>query len=536
MYLLLDNYDSFTYNIYQYLCELTEDEVKVVRSDTIDVEGVRALNPKAIILSPGPGRPEESGCMIDVIRAFAGQVPILGVCLGHQAIGYAFGGNIIGAKEIVHGKVQPISVDGKGVFRGMSSPTNFTRYHSLVIERDSLPAELEVTAWSPDGEIMGVRHKTLPIEGVQFHPESIASEGGKRLLKNFLTWRREGFDFPALVRKIMAKQDLSQAEAEGFMEELTDGNLSGTQIAAVLVGLSLKGIHPEEVAGCAAVLQRKRNSLPVTGDFLDIVGTGGDGHGTFNISSMAALVVSACGARVAKHGNRAVSSRSGSADFYSAMGLKIDLKPEQSAKVLADTGFAFLFAPVYHGAMKYAAPVRKELGVKTIMNLLGPLANPASATHQLIGVYDASMGPLVARAIQLLGTKKALVVYGTEGLDEMSVGVPTLYWLVTPVSITEGRFEPSRVGLSGYTLDDIKGGTADDNAALAHDLLAGVGRPAIRDAVCLNAGAALWLTDLATSIEDGFAQARKTFEDGRLTAKLDEVKAATAAFAVPQGV
>jgi len=530
MYLLLDNYDSFTYNIYQYLCELTTDEVKVIRNDAIDVAGIRALAPKGIILSPGPGRPEDAGCMIDVIRAFAGEVPILGVCLGHQAIGYAFGANIVGAKDIVHGKVQPISVDGKGVFRGMTNPTNFTRYHSLVIEKDTLPAELEITSWSPDGEIMGVRHKTLAIEGVQFHPESIASEGGKRLLKNFLTWRREGFDFPPLVRKIMAKQHLTQAEAEGFMEELTEGNLSGTQIAAVLVGLSLKGIQPEEVAGCAAVLQRKRVPLPVTGDFLDIVGTGGDEHGTFNISSLASLAAAACGARVAKHGNRAVSSRSGAADFYTALGFKIDLTPDQAASVLRSTGFSFLFAPVYHGAMKHAAPVRKELGAKTIMNLLGPLVNPAQASHQLIGVYDAALGPLLARAIQMLGTKKALIVFGTEGLDEMSVGAPTLYWLVTPESITEGRFDPSRVGLSGYVLDDLKGGTADDNAALAADLLNGVGRPALRDAVCLNAGAALWLIDMAPSIEAGFALVRKTFEDGRLFAKVEEVKAATTAF------
>ncbi len=530
MYLLLDNYDSFTYNIYQYLCEMTDEDVQVIRNDAIDVAGIRKLNPKAIILSPGPGRPEEAGCMIDVIRAFAGQVPILGVCLGHQAIGYAFGGNIVGAGDIVHGKVQPITVDGKGVFRGLTSPTNFTRYHSLVIEKETLPPELEVSAWSLDGEIMGVRHKTLAIEGVQFHPESIASEGGKRLLKNFLTWRREGFDFPPLVRKIMAKQHLTQGEAEGFMEEVTDGNLSGTQIAAVLVGLSLKGIAPEEVAGCAAVLQRKRTPLPVTGDFLDIVGTGGDEHGTFNISSLASLVAASCGARVAKHGNRAVSSRSGSADFYSALGFKIDLKPDQAAEVLRSTGFAFLFAPVYHGAMKHAAPVRKELGAKTIMNLLGPLVNPAQASHQLIGVYDASLGPLIARAAQILGAKKVLVVYGTEGLDEMSVGAPTLYWLVTPETITEGRFDPSQIGLSGYVLDDLKGGTADDNANLARDLLSGVGRPALRDAVCLNAGAALWLADLASSIEEGYTQALRTFDDGRLFAKVEEVKAATMAY------
>ena len=212
------------------------------------------------------------------------------------------------------------------------------------------------------------------------------------------------------------------------------------------------------------------------------------------------------------------------------MGMKIDLKPEQTAQVLRSTGFAFLFAPVYHGAMRFAGPVRKELGVKTIMNLLGPLVNPAAASHQLIGVYDASLGPLMARAAQILGARKVLIVFGTEGLDELSVGAPSLYWLVTPDSITEGRFDPSRVGLSGYVLDDLKGGSADDNALLAKDLLSGVGRPALRDAVCLNAGAALWLIDQAASIEEGFAMARKTFEDGRLFAKVEEVKAATMAF------
>jgi anthranilate synthase/phosphoribosyltransferase len=180
--------------------------------------------------------------------------------------------------------------------------------------------------------------------------------------------------------------------------------------------------------------------------------------------------------------------------------------------------------------MKHAGPVRKELGAKTIMNLLGPLVNPAQASHQLIGVYDASLGPLIARAAQILGAKKVLVVYGTEGLDEMSVGAPTLYWLVTPDTITEGRFDPSQIGLSGYVLDDLKGGTADDNANLARDLLSGVGRPALRDAVCLNAGAALWLADLAPSIEEGYTQALKTFDDGRLFAKVEEVKAATMAY------
>ncbi len=532
MILLLDNYDSFTYNIYQYLCEITDEDVKVVRNDQTTVEALRRMNPKAIILSPGPGRPEEAGCMIDVIRTFAGSVPLLGICLGHQAIGYAFGASIIGAKEIVHGKTQPITVDGKGLFRSIPTPSVFTRYHSLVIDRQTLPEVLEVTATSPDGEIMGVRHKTFPIEGVQFHPESIASEHGKRLLKNFLNYRRESFEFQPLVRKVMAKKDLSQVEAESFMEELTEGNLSPAQIAAIFVGLSLKGIHPEEVAGCAAVLQRKRTPFPtsVEGTYLDIVGTGGDEQGTFNISSMAALTAAACGARVAKHGNRAVSSRSGAADFYGALGLKIDLKPEQAAQVLEKTGFTFLFAPVYHGAMKFAGPVRKELGVKTIMNLLGPLVNPAGANRQLIGVYEESLGPLIARAARLLGVEDALIVFGTDGLDEISVGAVTKTWRFRGDELVETVLDPTSVGIQGRTLADLRGGTATENAEMALEIAQGGGRPALREAVCFNAGAALHLAGLAQTVEEGYHQAASAFADGRVATKIAQVRAATLAF------
>jgi anthranilate synthase/phosphoribosyltransferase len=532
MILLLDNYDSFTYNIFQYLSEITDEEVRVVRNDQITVDGIRALRPTAILLSPGPGRPEEAGCMIDVIRNFAGQVPMLGICLGHQAIGYAFGGQIVSAQQIVHGKTQPISVDGKGVFRSIPSPSVFTRYHSLVIERATLPDVLEISAVSPDGEIMGVRHKTLPIEGVQFHPESIASDHGKRLLKNFLNYRREGFEFGPLVRRVMAKKDLSQREAESFMEELTEGNLTPVQTAAILVGLSLKGIHPEEVAGCAAVLQRKRTPFPaLENNYLDIVGTGGDEQGTFNISSMAALTAAACGARVAKHGNRAVSSRSGAADFYAALGLKIDLTPEQSAKVLEQTGFAFLFAPVYHGAMKHVAPVRKELGVKTIMNLLGPLVNPAQASRQLIGVYEASLGPLMARAARILGVKDVMIVFGTDGLDEISVGAPTKTWRYVGDELVEGEINPESLGVTGFGLNDLRGGTAEENAEMALALAEGHGREALRQAVCLNAAAALYLTGLASSVQDGYDQAEQALASGKVASKLSEVRASTLQFA-----
>jgi anthranilate synthase component 2 len=189
MLLMIDNYDSFTYNLVQYLGELGED-VKVYRNDEITLAGVEKLKPARIVISPGPCRPNEAGVSVALITEFAGKIPILGVCLGHQAIGQAFGGRIVHAKQLMHGKTSAIHHDGRGVFRGLPDAYTATRYHSLVIERASLPACLEVSAWTDDGEIMGVRHKTLAVEGVQFHPESILTEHGHTLLRNFLQGRQ----------------------------------------------------------------------------------------------------------------------------------------------------------------------------------------------------------------------------------------------------------------------------------------------------------------------------------------------------------
>jgi anthranilate synthase component 2 len=185
MILMIDNYDSFTYNLVQYFGELGA-EVRVVRNDELDLAGIQALKPGKIVISPGPCSPNEAGVSLEVIKAFAGRVPILGVCLGHQAIGQAFGGRVVHAKELMHGKTSPVTHSGNGVFSGLPVPFTATRYHSLAVERASLPAELEVTAWTEDGEIMGLKHKTLDVEGVQFHPESILTEHGHKMLENFL--------------------------------------------------------------------------------------------------------------------------------------------------------------------------------------------------------------------------------------------------------------------------------------------------------------------------------------------------------------
>lgn len=535
MYVLIDNYDSFTYNLFQYLSEITDREIRVFRNDRIDVDGIAALRPAGIVISPGPGRPEDAGVTLAAIRRFAGEIPILGVCLGHQAIGAAFGGNVIQAKAIVHGKTDAITSDGRGVFRGIPSPAVFTRYHSLVIDPATVPDGFAVTARSADGEVMGIRHERYVVEGVQFHPESIASDHGRRLLANFLNYKREPLDAPGLLSRVAGGADLTQEQAAEFMEELTDGNLNTAQIAGFLVALNAKGYTAAEIAGCASVLRRKKTPLAVTGDFLDTCGTGGAGGagaGSFNISSMAALVACAAGARVAKHGNRSFTRKSGSADFYAALGVRSDLDPAASAELLARAGFAFLFAPTYHGSMRHAAPVRQELGVKTVMNLLGPLANPAGAVYQLIGVYDGALCRVVAEAARLLGVRRVMTVHGGDGGDEISVTGPTrAVWIDDSGRVEEISLTPEALGAGRHDRGAVAGGAPEENAAQARELLAGAGRPALRDAVAVNAGAALYVCGLAADLRAGVRTARQTLASGAAARKVAEITALAAELA-----
>ena len=540
MYVIIDNYDSFTYNLFQYVSALTDEEVRVFRNDRVTVAELEALAPRGIIISPGPGRPEDAGVSVEAVRHFAGSTPLLGVCLGHQAIGQAFGGTIAGARNIVHGKTDTISLDGRGLFRGVPSPSVFTRYHSLVVQADTLPEGFEVTATSPDGEVMGIRHREWVVEGVQFHPESIASDMGMRVLANFLDYRREPFVFRPLLERVMAGAPLAMEQAAELMDEITEGRLPASQLAAMLVALGVKGYTAEEIAGFAAVLARKKQPLQRPADggaVVDTCGTGGDGLATFNISSLAALVVAGCGVRVAKHGNRGVSSPTGSADLFAALGVDTGLSPAQAAAVLQRTGFAFLFAPTYHGAMRHAAGVRAELGIKTVLNLLGPLVNPAAAEFQLIGVYDRALCEPMARAARLLGVRRVLVVHGADGLDEVSVTGPTrMVEIGADDECRVSEFDPASCGIAPASLDELKGGDAAHNAALARELLGGGGRPALRDAVAVNAGAALYVAGAAPDIVAGYRRARAVLADGSAAAKLDEVVAATAdLLAAPPG-
>lgn len=550
MILLIDNYDSFTHNLYQYLSILTDEEIRVLRNDVVSVDDIRSLEPSRIVISPGPGRPDDAGISLETVRRLYREIPILGVCLGHQVIGQAFGGRIVSAKRIVHGKSDRIELDGRGLFRSINSPAEFIRYHSLAVEEATLPEVLEVSSRSIDGEIMGFRHREYPVEGVQFHPESVGSESGLKILANFLHYRREPFQPRNYINQLIERRTLTRRESAEFMEELTEGNLTDAQIAGFLVAMNGAGITAEEIAGCAQVLQRKRTPLVIDDPLLDTCGTGGDGKGTFNISSLTALVAASAGAKVAKHGNRAVSSLSGSADFYRELGMKIDLPPERSVEILRETGFAFLYAPVYHSAMRFAAPARRQLGIKTVMNLLGPLVNPATAKFQLIGVFSPDFLEPVAKAAVLLGIERGMVVHGLDGLDEISVCAPTqVISFNAPESasqeqrVAEAKYDefvidPTAYGLPLYEPDDLEGGSAQENARIGRAILEGMVREdpyleefdpggrrlaAIRDAVLLNTAAALMVYGVVQTIGDGVSAAQEALESGTASRTLQRV-------------
>ncbi len=525
MILVIDNYDSFTFNVVQALQSATTEEIKVVRNDECKIDELKEMNPSYLVVSPGPGNPGTAGISKEAILYFAGKIPILGICLGHQAIGEAFGAKIVQAKFIRHGIVEDIDLDGRGIFRLIGKSAKFTRYHSLVIDESTLSKDFEVTARAKDGDIMGIRHKTLPIEGIQFHPESIASDCCQQLIKGFLNYHRDNLPVPDFLKQLLAGKDLTEDQACSFMEYVAEGTMDERMMAAILIAMSAKGPVASEMAGCAKALLKVKTPFPCTKKGLaEIVGTGGDGKGSFNISSLSAIISASCGQPVAKHGNRAVSSKSGAADFFENIGLNIMAKPEQTAKIVEKTGFGFLMAPIYHSAMRFAAPVRKALGVKTIFNVMGPLLNPAGAEYELLGVYSKDIMNDFAHAAKMLGAKRVMVVWSEDGYDEISPCAPTHAFLIDEKG-TETKFviEPQKFGINDADENELLGGSGKENAELGLELLHGKGRKTLRYAVCLNTGAVLYLSGKAKTLKDGYDMAMASLDNGKALAKLNEV-------------
>lgn len=330
------------------------------------------------------------------------------------------------------------------------------------------------------------------------------------------------------IKRVAGGESLTRNEMHEVFSQVMDGGASDVQKSAVLVALRMKGETAEEIRGAALAMRERVTPLDVDRDHLvDTCGTGGDARGTFNISTVAAIVTAAAGARVAKHGNRAVSSACGSADVLAALGVRIDLEAAEMSAVLREIGIAFLFAPKLHPAMSAVAGVRRELGIRTIFNVLGPLTNPAFARRQVLGVYAASLVPRVAEVLAALGVEHALVVHSHDGLDEIAVSAATQVCEVRNGTIEAYEITPEDLGLRRCALEELAGGDATMNAGIVRSVLSGRGNDAQHDVVVANAGAALYVAGAASSIRDGVTIAATAIADGRAEAKLDELIASS---------
>lgn len=331
------------------------------------------------------------------------------------------------------------------------------------------------------------------------------------------------------IHKITAGEDLSYNTAKKVMSEIMSGKATQAQIASFLTGLKIKGETIDEITACAAVMREFGVHLNHDDDVLEIVGTGGDESFTFNISTIASIITSAAGMKTAKHGNRSVSSKCGAADVLEAMGVKLNITSEQNEKVLRDTNMCFMFAPIYHSSMKYAAPVRKEMGISTIFNILGPLANPASATTELMGVYKEELVKPLAEVLSNLGVKRGMVVYGQDCVDEVSLVDKTSVAEIDNGKISYYEINPQDYGFEFCDKKSLEGGNAKENAEIAFNILKGE-KSAKRNVVVLNAGCALYLGGLADSIKEGVKLAQNTIDSGKALAKAKEFINATNSF------
>jgi anthranilate phosphoribosyltransferase len=335
--------------------------------------------------------------------------------------------------------------------------------------------------------------------------------------------------FPELIQKLTRHEDLTADEAAAAMTEVMEGRASAAHLSALLVGLAMKGERPTEIVGLARAMRAYAVRVSTAHQrVFDTCGTGGDRSGTFNISTCAALVVAACGVRVAKHGNRSMSSKSGSADVFEALGVRVVGPPSIAERSLQEAGIGFFFAQTFHPSMRHAAAVRRELGVRTAFNLLGPLTNPAGASRQLVGVPRAEFTELMARALLLLGSERAWVVHGADGIDELTTAGYTKISECRDGMVNTFYLHPADVGLPKAPPGSLRGGDPHENARIIERILAGERGPA-RDVVLLNAGASLFIAGAATSVDDGILHASRAIDRGDAKRTLDRLVASSTA-------
>lgn len=329
------------------------------------------------------------------------------------------------------------------------------------------------------------------------------------------------------IYKLINKEDLTYEEAEAVMEEMMDGTATQAQMGGFLTALRIQGETIDEITAFAKVMREKGVKINPVKEVMDIVGTGGDEVGTFNLSTTTAFVAAAGGVPVAKHGNRSVSSKSGAADVLEKLGINVSLNAEQNEAVLNRTGMCFLFAQVYHSSMKYAAPVRKELGIRTVFNILGPLSNPAAASMQLLGVYDKELAGTMAQVLSNLGVVRGVAVCGGDGLDEITLTGETNVYEIRYGEITSYTITPEQFGFDRCPLEELIGGTPEENAHITLDILTGKETGPKRDVVLMNAGMSLYLGIDGITLKQGVEMAKDLIDSGKAYAKYEEFRQAT---------
>ena len=322
------------------------------------------------------------------------------------------------------------------------------------------------------------------------------------------------------INTLVQGRNLTQEEAAQVMNEIMEGEATPAQIAAFITALRIKGETVDEITGMATTMRQKSLKVSTDGPLVDTCGTGGDGLGTINVSTAAALIAAAAGLKVAKHGNRAASGACGSADVLEAHGVKVDLSPDGVKRCMEEVGIGFMFAPVFHPAMGHAAGPRREIGIRTVFNILGPLTNPASAHAQLLGVADPKVGEVMAQALGRLGTQRVMVVHGEEDLDELSISGPTKVWELSGGQVRTYTITPEDAGLTHSSIDGILGGSVEQNAHLFREVLQGKDGPML-DVVLLNAAAALLVGNAAADLKEGVEKARQTVTGGAALRKLE---------------
>lgn len=520
MFLLVDNYDSFTYNLVQAFYALGRTPVVVKNDDPRLPEMAQDPALEMVCLSPGPGRPEDAGYCMEVLRLLKPEVPVLGVCLGHQALGLAGGGKVVVGPCVMHGKVSEIVHDGTGLFAGIANPMRVGRYHSLVVR---LPeegrAKFSVTAHGPEGEVMALRYKDRPWVGVQFHPESILTPEGLRLLGNFpqtaLPEGRDAASISRILESLARGQDLTADMASAAFSALMDGDMTPVQAGSFLMGLRMKGESALELAHATrAALARAVPVGGIEGPCMEVVGTGGDGRSSFNCSTATALTLAGMGFRVVKHGNRAVSSKSGSADALEGLGVDLDMDPADAGDILREKNFVFLFAQRFHPCFRTIAPIRNELGIRTLFNLLGPLINPARPSHMLLGVARPGMVRLMAETLVQSGVHRAAVVCGAGGYDEITPLGPNEIVLLSRGACSSLTLDPADYGMASCTPEELAVADREEALAVLRELLAGGGPQAMRDMLALNVGMALHVLEEKMPLKTCMAKAREALASG----------------------